>query len=154
MMCALKKSPLTLETAAGRPPPAAILETALYAPDLDAAEAFYGTLLGLPRVTRAGNRHVFFRLPAAMLLIFNPAETARPPTDPALPVPPHGAHGPGHLAFAATADEIDQWRQCLAAVGVAIEADFRWPGTNARSLYVRDPAGNSVEFAESRLWGF
>ena len=136
------------------PPPPAILETALYAPDLDAAEAFYGTLLGLPKVTRAGNRHVFFRLPAAMLLIFNPAETAKPPTDPALPVPPHGAHGPGHLAFAATADEIDQWRQRLAAAGVAIEADFRWPGSNARSLYVRDPAGNSVEFAEARLWDF
>ena len=89
-----------------------------------------------------------------MLLIFNPAETAQPPTDPALPVPPHGARGPGHLAFAATADELDRWRARLEAAGVAIEADFRWPGSNARSLYVRDPAGNSVEFAEPRLWGF
>jgi catechol 2,3-dioxygenase-like lactoylglutathione lyase family enzyme len=137
-----------------RPPPAAILETALYAPDLDAAETFYGTLLGLPVVTRAGDRHVFFRLPAAMLLIFNPAETERPAADPALPVPPHGARGPGHLAFAATADELDRWRARLEAAGVPIEADFRWPGSNARSLYVRDPAGNSVEFAEPRLWGF
>ena len=136
------------------PPPPAILETALYAPDLDAAEAFYGTLLGLPKVTRAGNRHVFFRLPAAMLLIFNPAETTKPPTDPALPVPPHGATGPGHLAFAASADEIDQWRQRLTEAGIPIEADFRWPGSNARSLYVRDPAGNSIEFAEPRLWDF
>ena len=136
------------------PPLTAILETALYAPDLDAAEAFYGTLLGLPKATRAGNRHVFFRLPAAMLLIFNPAETASPPTDPALPVPPHGARSPGHIAFAASAEEIEQWLQRLAAAGVRIEADFRWPGSNARSLYVRDPAGNSVEFAEPRLWGF
>ena len=42
------------------------------------------------------------------------------------------------------------------AAGVAIEADFRWPGGDgvpgARSIYVRDPAGNSVEFAEPRLW--
>ena len=88
-----------------------------------------------------------------MLLIFNPAETERPPHDPALPVPPHGARGPGHLAFAATAQELDRWRERLEAAGVAIEADFRWPGSEARSIYVRDPAGNSVEFAEPRLWG-
>lgn len=135
-------------------PPAAILETALYAPDLDAAEAFYGTLIGLPKVTRAGNRHLFFRLPAAMLLIFNPAETVRPPAPDALPVPPHGAVGSGHLAFAASDAEIEGWRRRLAGAGVAIEADFRWPGSGARSLYVRDPAGNSVEFAEPRLWNF
>lgn len=146
-------------------PPAAptrVLETALYAPDLDAAERFYGALLGLVRITRAGNRHVFFRIggPAdgAMLLVFNPAETTRPPSDPGLPVPPHGAHGPGHVAFAAPAPALDGWRDRLEAAGVAIEADFRWPGPagqpGPRSLYVRDPAGNSVEFAEPRLWGF
>jgi catechol 2,3-dioxygenase-like lactoylglutathione lyase family enzyme len=138
--------------------PLRILETALYAPDLDAAEGFYGTLLGLERVARAGDRHVFFRLDGAMLLVFNPAETGRPPHDPALPVPPHGARGPGHVAFAATADELDRWRERVEAAGIAIEADFRWPGPDgnpgARSLYVRDPAGNSVEFAEPRLWGF
>jgi catechol 2,3-dioxygenase-like lactoylglutathione lyase family enzyme len=132
--------------------PARILETALYAPDLDAAEAFYGGVLGLERATRAGDRHLFFRLEGAMLLIFNPAATLRPPAGP-LPVPPHGARGPGHLAFAASAAEIDAWRARLLAAGVAIEADFRWPN-GARSLYVRDPAGNSLEFAEPRLWDF
>jgi catechol 2,3-dioxygenase-like lactoylglutathione lyase family enzyme len=134
-------------------PPAFILETALYAADLDAAEAFYGGVLGLERATRAGGRHVFFRLDGAMLLIFNPAETERPPSDGALPVPPHGAHGPGHIAFAASAIELDRWHHRLTAAGVAIEADFRWPN-GARSIYVRDPAGNSVEFTEPRLWGF
>lgn len=134
--------------------PRAILETALYAADLDAAEAFYGGVLGLERAMRAGERHVFFRLDGAMLLIFNPAETALPPPAEGLPVPPHGAAGPGHVAFAATAAELDRWRARLEAAGVAIEADFRWPGSDARSIYVRDPAGNSVEFAEPRLWGF
>jgi catechol 2,3-dioxygenase-like lactoylglutathione lyase family enzyme len=136
-----------------RNPPLRALETALYAPDLDAAEAFYGGVLGLARETRAGNRHVFFRLADAMLLVFNPAETEKPPSDPALPVPPHGARGPGHVAFAATAQELDRWRERLEAAGVAIEADFRWPN-GARSIYVRDPAGNSVELAEPQLWGF
>ena len=78
-----------------------------------------------------------------MLLIFNPAETARPPTDPALPVPPHGAHGPGHLAFAATADELDRWRARLEAAGVAIEADFRWPGSG-RPLALRPRPGRQL----------
>ena len=137
-------------------PPAAILETALYAADLDAAEAFYSGVIGLAKRSRAGDRHVFFGLRDAMLLVFNPAETAQPPAGGALPVPPHGAHGPGHVAFAASAAELDRWRVRLEAAGVAIEADFRWPGGDgvpgARSIYVRDPAGNSVEFAEPRLW--
>ena len=64
-----------------------------------------------------------------------------------------GAQGPGHVAFAASAAELDRWRARLADAGVAIEADFAWP-TGARSIYVRDPAGNSVELAEPSLWGF
>ena len=88
-----------------------------------------------------------------MLLIFNPAETERPPAPGGLPVPPHGARGPGHLALAASAAELDRWRARLVAAGIAIEADFLWPG-GARSIYVRDPAGNSVEFTEPGLWGF
>ncbi len=132
-------------------PPDHILETALYAADLDAAEAFYGGILGLERVTRAGNRHVFFRLADAMLLVFNPDETELPPSG--LPVPAHGARGPGHVAFAAGAAALDRWHERLTAAGIAIEADFLWPN-GARSIYVRDPAGNSVEFTEPRLWGF
>jgi catechol 2,3-dioxygenase-like lactoylglutathione lyase family enzyme len=154
MKRASNKSPLTIETMTKDPAPTAILETALYAPDLDAAERFYGDLLGLERATRAGGRHVFFRLDRAMLLIFNPEATRTPPAPGALPVPPHGATGQGHVAFAATAEGLDRWRARLEAAGVPIEADFHWPGSAARSIYVRDPAGNSVEFAEPRLWDF
>ncbi|MBB4021972.1 MAG: VOC family protein [Pseudomonadota bacterium] len=133
------------------PPPADILEAALYAGDLDAAEGFYGALLGLEKLVRAGNRHVFYRVGGTILLIFNPAETVKPPSRAGLPVPPHGARGPGHVCFAATADEITAWRSRLIAAGHPIEADFTWPN-GARSLYLRDPAGNSVEFAEPKLW--
>ena len=128
-----------------------VLEAALYAADLDAAEAFYGGLLDLPRLQRVGNRHVFYRVGATVLLIFNPVETARPPSNPKLPVPPHGAKGPGHLCLAVTGDNLAQMRARLLAAGVAIEADFHWPN-GARSLYLRDPAGNSIELAEPRLW--
>jgi catechol 2,3-dioxygenase-like lactoylglutathione lyase family enzyme len=135
------------------PPPARILETALYAEDLDAAEGFYGGLLGLEKIGRVGQRHVFYRCGPGMLLIFNPAASRIPPDSGSLPVPTHGATGHGHLCFRATAAELDAWTRDLAAAGIVIEADFRWPN-GARSIYVRDPAGNSVEFAEPGLWGY
>jgi catechol 2,3-dioxygenase-like lactoylglutathione lyase family enzyme len=40
----------------------------------------------------------------------------------------------------------------LRAAGVAIESDFHWPN-GGRSIYFRDPAGNSLECAEAIIWG-
>jgi len=128
-----------------------ILETAIYAPDLDAAERFYGDVLGLAKITRHANRHVFYRAGQGVLLIFNPAETEQPPESGALPVPTHGARGPGHVCFRVRADVLDALGAHLAACGQIIEADFLWPN-GARSIYLRDPAGNSVEFAGPELW--
>jgi catechol 2,3-dioxygenase-like lactoylglutathione lyase family enzyme len=128
-----------------------ILETALYAPDLGAAEAFYHEVLGLDVITRAEGRHVFFRCGAGVLLVFNPHATALPPARDALPVPSHGATGPGHACFRVSAENLQSARDALEAHGVTIEADFRWPN-GARSIYFRDPAGNSLECAEARLW--
>jgi catechol 2,3-dioxygenase-like lactoylglutathione lyase family enzyme len=130
--------------------PTAILETVLYAEDLDAARAFYAEILGLECVQEEKNRHVFFRCGAQMLLIFNPLET-RKQRHGGLPVPAHGASGDGHVCFRATGSELEGWRRHFARVGIAIEADFEWPG-GGRSIYVRDPSGNSVEFAEARIW--
>lgn len=131
--------------------PAAILETALYAADLAAAEAFYAGILGLPVIGRVAGRHVFFRVGEGVLLVFNPDATETPPGNPALPVPVHGARGSGHVCFSASRDEITAWRHRLAAADLVVEAEFDWPN-GARSLYLRDPAGNSVEFAEPWLW--
>ena len=131
--------------------PAGMLETVVYADDLDAALAFYNGILELPVVTREPGRHVFFRCGKGMLLVFNPKATESPPGRDALPVPPHGARGPGHACFRAGAGEIAMWRERLVAAGVAIESEFEWP-RGGRSIYVRDPAGNSIEFAEPRIW--
>lgn len=133
------------------PPLGPVLEAALYAHDLDAAEAFYGGVLGLERIVRVGARHVFFRAGRTVVLIFNPDETAKGGSNPALPVPAHGAIGPGHLCLSAGANDFAAWRARLEAAGYPVEADFRWP-TGARSLYFRDPAGNSLEIAEPALW--
>ncbi|MDU9003733.1 VOC family protein [Sedimentitalea todarodis] len=131
--------------------PGAILETALYVDDLDAATTFYEGLLGLEAFQTVPGRHVFFRIGAAVLLVFNPDATGTPSQNPRLPVPPHGARGPGHLCFAMPRQQIDAMRARLIAAGIAVETEFDWPN-GAHSLYVRDPADNSVEFAEPWLW--
>ncbi|WP_171207416.1 MULTISPECIES: VOC family protein [unclassified Ruegeria] len=133
------------------PTPSAILEAALYASDLDAAERFYGEILGLEQIQRVKDRHVFYRVGGSVLLVFNPAQTEHPPLNPDLPVPPHGARGSGHVCLVLTRDEIAVMRKHLLDWNIPVDAEFDWPN-GARSLYVRDPAGNSVEFAEPHLW--
>jgi catechol 2,3-dioxygenase-like lactoylglutathione lyase family enzyme len=129
-----------------------MLETALYAKNLDEAEAFYEGILGLTKITRAANRHVFFRCGPGVLLIFNPEETVKPPASGSLQVPPHGTEGAGHACFRVSGGNIDAMAEKLKAAGVEIESEVHWPN-GGRSIYFRDPAGNSLECAEARIWG-
>ena len=69
----------------------------------------------------------------------------------AFPVPVHGATGSGHACFRVPGPALDFWVKKLEEAGVSIEADFFWPN-GARSIYFRDPAGNSLECAEPGLW--
>ncbi|GHC80669.1 VOC family protein [Limoniibacter endophyticus] len=132
----------------------AVLEAALYVDDLAACEAFYRDVLGLELVARVEGRHVFLRCGQNMVLLFDAEATKVPPSpDAKLPVPPHGARGQGHMCFAASAEELDSWMRYLEANGIAIEAAFEWP-QGGRSIYIRDPSGNSIEFAEPKIWGF
>ncbi|HEX5079330.1 MAG TPA: VOC family protein [Geminicoccaceae bacterium] len=124
-----------------------VLETVLYVDDLDAAERFYGEVLGLERDSRQPGVFVFFRCGAGMLLLFEPDAAAG-----SRRVPAHGASGPGHACFAVPEDALYAWRQRLVAAGVAIEQEASWP-RGGRSFYFRDPAGNSLELATPRIWG-
>src|SRR4029077_1858455 len=99
--------------------PAGVLETVLYAKDLAAAEAFYRDALGMEPFAKAAGRHLFYRCGDQVLLIFNPDATKVPPAPGALPVPPHGAEGEGHVCFRASAAEIGAWLAALSATGVA-----------------------------------
>lgn len=137
-------------SAGAQAPPALghVLETVLYVDDLDRAAWFYGEVLGLEEASRRPGLFLFYRLDRAMLLLFR-ADAARHSTS----VPPHGADGAGHLALACPDDGLDAWRLRLEAAGIAIEHEARWPG-GGRSLYVRDPADNSVELAAPSIWGF
>lgn len=125
-----------------------VLETCLYASDLDAAERFYTAVLGLERIARVEGRHVFFRCGGRVFLVFDPEKTREADAG----VPTHGATGPGHVCFAVPEAELDAWRGHLRAHGVAIEAELTWP-KGGRSLYFRDPSGNSLEIGTSRIWG-
>ena len=125
-----------------------ILETVLYVDDLDEAESFYGNVLGLTRDSRKDGLFVFFRLGEQMLLIFqrDAAKTARS-------VPAHGTDGAGHVCFSVAESELAIWEERLRSKGVAIEQHQEWP-RGGRSFYFRDPAGNSLEIATPRIWGF
>jgi len=124
-----------------------ILETCLYARDLEAMERFYTGVMGLEVYSRLEGKFVFLRCGRGMLLIFNPVNSLR-----GTQLPAHGSEGPGHMAFAVRDDEIDDWRRHLGDRGVAIEHEQAWDD-RGRSLYFRDPAGNSIEVTTPRIWG-
>lgn len=135
-------------------PPAlpGVLETVLYARDLVPIEDFYRRVFGIRPFQAVAGRHLFYRLGSQMLLIFNPEASRIPPGHDALPVPPHGTHGEGHVCFRSTRDDLVRWRHRLQSLHIPIEADFEWP-RGGHSIYFRDPAGNCIEFAEPRIWG-
>jgi catechol 2,3-dioxygenase-like lactoylglutathione lyase family enzyme len=123
-----------------------VLETSLYAHDLDAARTFYSDVLSLDLVFETEGRHVSYRCGTGILHVFHP-ETSQASDS----MPPHGAEGPGHVAFAVAPEALDDWAEAFAAHDVPIEDRMTWPH-GGTSLYVRDPAGNSVELATPDLW--
>jgi len=124
-----------------------IFETVLYVDDLDAAASFYAGVLGLELRDR-GEFYLAFRCGPGVVLLFDATRSA----EPGRRVPSHGAVGAGHIAFGVNEDELAAWRDRLAAAGVAIESEVDW-AAGGRSIYFRDPAGNSLELAPPTLWG-
>lgn len=124
-----------------------LLETAIYGQDLEALERFYVDLLGLEPVARTPGRNVVLRCGASALILFDPAASGAPGG----PFPPHAGPGRGHIAFAIPLDAFPAWQARLEAAGIEIESEVVWPDGH-RSVYFRDPAGNSVEFAPPTLW--
>jgi catechol 2,3-dioxygenase-like lactoylglutathione lyase family enzyme len=124
-----------------------VLETVLYVDDLEAAEQFYGEVLGLELDSKKEGLFVFLKCGAGMVLLFEPQAAGA-----GRHVPAHGAEGPGHVCFALPEDALAAWQARLIAAGVAIEQEVSWP-RGGRSFYFRDPAGNSLELATPRIWG-
>jgi catechol 2,3-dioxygenase-like lactoylglutathione lyase family enzyme len=125
-----------------------ILETCLYVHDLDVAERFYREVLGLELFERQDGRHLFWRCGQRMLLLFLAERSSAADSS----LPSHGSCGAGHVAFAVPQSEVARWQEHLERCQVAIEQVVEWP-QGGRSLYFRDPTGNSLEVATPRIWG-
>jgi catechol 2,3-dioxygenase-like lactoylglutathione lyase family enzyme len=128
--------------------PRRVYETVLYGHDVAATAAFYAEVLGLRLVEGPDELTAAFRLDDdGVLLIFDPERSGAPDRA----VPSHGTEGAGHVAFAVGEGELDACADELRSEGVEIEREVEWP-RGGRSIYVRDPAGNSVELVEGDLW--
>ena len=125
-----------------------VYETVLYASDVAAAAAFYGDVLGLRLVDGPDELAAAFRLDdGGVLLIFDPSRASVP----GRPAPSHGTTGAGHVAFSVEDGTLAAWAEKLRERAVEIELERPWQ-SGGRSIYVRDPAGNSVELVEGDLW--
>jgi catechol 2,3-dioxygenase-like lactoylglutathione lyase family enzyme len=128
-----------------------ILETALYVDDLPRARKFYEMDLGLT-LLRSDHRMCAFDVGArSVLLLFQRGASAETMIIPGGTIPPHDGHGPLHIAFAISAQDLTEWERSLQSRGILIEGRTMWP-RGGHSLYFRDPDGHLLELATPGLW--
>ena len=132
--------------------PRGILETIVYSRDLAAAREFYEQIIGLIVVAYEPERHLMLRVGRSMLLIFHPDDSrTKEISVRGSMIPQHGCDGCSHFAFEIAEEQFVEIKQNLTRHGIPIESEIRWP-SGGHSLYCRDPANNSVEFATATLW--
>jgi catechol 2,3-dioxygenase-like lactoylglutathione lyase family enzyme len=128
-----------------------IIETAIYCDDVDEMLEFYQRIFNLKLLLNSSPRAVFLKCGEGVLIIFNRTMTSKK----GQLVPHHGITGAQHFAFDINDTEYDAWKAKLMEEGVEIEKEFTWPSDRnnaARSIYFRDPSGNSVELVEGKIW--
>jgi len=135
----------------GAPAIEGLLETSLYARDLQRTTAFYRDLFGLTALVDSPRLVAFEIAERSVLLVFQAGATERDVVDPRGAIPGHDGRGRLHLALSIKEQDLDAWRKRLAERGVEIVGEYRWP-RGGRSLYMRDPDGALVELATPGLW--
>jgi catechol 2,3-dioxygenase-like lactoylglutathione lyase family enzyme len=128
-----------------------LLETSLYARDLQRTAAFYRDLFGLKTLVDSPRLVAFEIARRSLLLVFRVGATEEDVVDARGVIPGHDGRGRLHLAFSIGARDLDAWRKRLAERGVDIVGEYRWPRGGV-SLYLRDPDGALVELATPGLW--
>ncbi len=130
--------------------PESILETVLYANSIEEAVWFYHELLGFDMPADQSELMALFRIDVNhVLLIFDPSKSDQPNRQ----VPSHGARGPGHIGLRILPADYQSWLDQLSKHGIAIEQEIGWDQTYpAKSIYFRDPSGNSVELMTADIW--
>jgi catechol 2,3-dioxygenase-like lactoylglutathione lyase family enzyme len=133
------------------PPVGRIVETALYVHDTARSADFYERVLGMKRMAEGDRLVPMDAGGGTVLLLFLEGATADGSRFEGGWIPPHDGRGQSHFAVAVEADDVDAWREHLAAEVVEIESEVRW-GRGGLSLYFRDPDGHSVELATPGVW--
>jgi catechol 2,3-dioxygenase-like lactoylglutathione lyase family enzyme len=135
------------------PPIQGVVETILYAEDLERTTAFYRDVMGLAPMTGHDGRFQSFDAGAnRVLLLFKRGATLTPqPVETGGIIPPHDGHGPQHIAFGIAVDNYDGWCGWLRARGVTLESETKWK-RGGRSVYFRDPDEHLVELVTPGIW--
>jgi catechol 2,3-dioxygenase-like lactoylglutathione lyase family enzyme len=123
-----------------------IKETCIYVTDLEKTKAFYTGILGLPLISLAKERHVFFRAGESVLLCFIAEKTAQEKE-----LPPHGASGCIHFAFEVKGEDYPAALQKIKEANLSLLHEHTWPN-GLHSFYFHDPDGHLVEIIEEGLW--
>jgi len=135
----------------GAPAIEGLLETSLYARDLQRTAAFYRDLFGLRALVDSPRLVALEIAERSVLLVFQAGATERDVVDARGAIPGHDGSGRLHLALSIKGQDLDAWRRRLADRGVEIVGEYRWP-RGGISLYMRDPDGALVELATPGLW--
>lgn len=125
-----------------------VLETVIYH-EPDQSEPMlhlYRDVLGLA-VVAGWEDGTALRCGGGVVLIFDRAKLAERDE----PIADHVTSGSTHVAFLASPQQYDAWRERLRAAGVEITHEHEWP-EGRRSLYFRDPAANLIEIAGGDIW--
>jgi len=130
---------------------AAVLETCLYAQDLERAATFYEDLFGWTPIFSDARLRAYGVAPASVFLLFKSGGTREDVVTPEGTIPAHDGIPGGHAAFAIAAEDWEAWLERLAGRGIAVESTVRWP-RGGQSVYFRDPGGNLIELATPGLW--
>jgi catechol 2,3-dioxygenase-like lactoylglutathione lyase family enzyme len=129
-----------------------IVETCIYSSELEKLKNFYVNTIGLQFVSEEPGRHVFLRAGKSMLLIFNPDNTTNKNQS---MYPPHGASTPPasvHFALEIEKEDYENARNLLVQNRIEIEKELTWGNEKLKSIYLRDPSRNLVEFITKGNW--
>ena len=121
-----------------RPPHQGLRHLALNARDLDAMKHFYVDVLGFAVEWEPDPDNVYLTSGRDNLALHRAALAAGPAV--------RANQALDHLGLiVSTADDVDRWAAFLESRGVAIAARPKTHRDGARSCYVHDPDGNTVQ---------
>jgi catechol 2,3-dioxygenase-like lactoylglutathione lyase family enzyme len=128
-----------------------VLETSLYVDDMERSIRFYQKVMQLEPIHQNDRLCAFSVGGHNVLLIFQRGSTLHPIDTAGGIIPSHNGHGPLHMAFAISKDELSAWETRLINHNVAILSQVKWP-RGGISIYFHDPDEHLIELATPGVW--